>query len=204
MRSPEKSHAQEGDEQNPQKEGSPLTSPEIREEQKLNPEHAMQEEKERLGGVLTSIAERIKRVPKEARLAMAVFIGASALAMGEGAMREAYGQTRQQSRSVVEDVFNKYSGESQNVYQKYKDETEQIREETGRAIDQYKHQKEVEVTGPGIHIRARQGYGGKGPRESLVREHRSVSGESIDELTMRTLRLLYDIPNRKQASKISH
>ena len=225
MESPEahRTTKHEGDMQTPDRKESPLTSRESQEVRRLNPEQAMQDEEKRLNGVLTSIAERIKKVPKEAKLAIVVLIGTSALTFGQGSFQEAH--AGQRNASATEDVFNRYSGQAQEIHQKYTDEAgrpeeklretqqrvhgemERIEKEGTREVEGYKHQKETEVTGPGIHIRARQGYGGKGPRESLVQEHRSIghgSGteEQMSALTMRALRILYDIPDRKQAKYI--
>lgn len=188
------------------------------EKTRLHPEEAIRDEENQLGGVLTSIGEKMRRIPKEAKFAVAAFVGVSMLAIGEGAMREAHGQMKLKGGSAVEDVSRRYMQETQRVHEQYQKETEQsqrmfeetgrkaqqemerVREEGTREADQYRHQKEIEVNGPGIHIRARQGSGGKGPRESLTQERRSL--EPINELAMRTLRLLYDLPDRAQAKHL--
>lgn len=115
MRSPEIRHAQEGDEQNPQIEGGPLESREMGEEQKLNPETAMQEEEKRLGGVLTRIGEKVRNISKEAKLVTAVLIGISALTLGQGSFRSAEAGSSQQDKIEAESTERESQRKKRNI-----------------------------------------------------------------------------------------
>lgn len=174
-------------------------------------------EQERLG-----VFERMGR---NSKMIVAGFLAMTAVAVGEGAMREAHGQVRSKGGSGVEDVFNKYSGEVKKVGQKnrsamedvsdrysgevervggqYQKEGERAEEKAGKEVDTYNKQRKITADYPsGTHVEIRQGYGGKKFEAPMQKQRHVESQEQIDELAMQALRILYDIPNRDLAKHL--
>lgn len=205
---PRPEREQEGEPQ-PEEEGSTLKSQEAAEKPRLNPEHATQNEQERLGGVLTGIAERMKRVPKEAKLALAVFIGASALTFGQGSFQpaEAGGQ-RGSAHSSVEDVgerfgaeadriWKKFSKEGERMLQEHKQTGERMQREVGETAERW--QREVEQT------REKYQQEIERLRKQFPPERKGMRERFSKEVTARTLEYIKstkEYPSKNAAQKL--